>query len=68
MRTFECRKGRLAEQPIGHHVQMTYQSREWLGEVKAVRYDNGYYRLTVHHFNGEPWPFEPSLLSVNVID
>ena len=59
----------LAENPVGLHVKMTYKGRTLLGDVKATRRDEllGAIILTVHHFCGQPWPFEPGSYQVEVI-
>lgn len=43
--------------------------RELLGEVIDTFTDSeGLTRLKVRHFNGEPWPIEPWIGSVDVLD
>lgn len=64
------RQSRLAENAVNLHCAMIYKGREYLGTIAGVRYDDllGIYRLTVRHFNGELWDFEPSALSVNILE
>jgi hypothetical protein len=53
------------------HVVLEYQGRTLLGEIKDV-----YYRETgasgffckVRHFCGDPWPIEPSLLALEILE
>lgn len=60
----------LTHDPRGAHVTLTLAGRDLIGEVIAARYDEvaGCIRLTVRHFNGEPWPIEPTALAVNVLE
>jgi len=52
---------------------MTYQGKNYLGEIIDARYDDGFYRLTVRHMNGELWKdnqgkdFFPSAMSVDIL-
>lgn len=65
------RKGRLAVNPIGWHVTMSWQGRVLLGEITGATYQEhgaSGYRLTVRHFNGEPWPIEPIPVAVTVLE
>ena len=59
----------LKVDPMGAHVTLTYAGRTLLGEVTGVDRDEvcGVLRLTVKHFNGEPWPIQPSALAVDVL-
>ncbi len=60
----------LASDPAGRHVTMAYRGRTLLGEVQSAEFDHttGTIRLSVNHFNGEPWPFSPPARSVEVLD
>lgn len=60
----------LKVDPRGAQIAFDYQGRTLLGDVTGVRYDEvtGCIRLTVRHFNGEPWPIEPPASSVMVLE
>lgn len=60
----------LACYPRGAQVTMTYQGRTLLGDVVGVRRDEvtGAIMLSVRHFNGEPWPVDPSSWAVDVLE
>jgi len=61
--------GRLALAPI--QVKMEYKGRIYLGDVKGYRYCEYHapgWEVTVHHFNGEPWPFRPSPSVLTVLE
>jgi hypothetical protein len=66
---FRFLRGHLAEDVRGHYVSMPYRGRTLLGEVRSVDYNTvtGHYVLGVRHFNGSPWPINPTALSVDVI-
>jgi hypothetical protein len=64
------RKGRPAN-VVGAHARMEYGDRILLGDIRAIEYQEGPpsgYFLTVHHFNGEPWPIKPNAGAVFVLD
>lgn len=63
------RRGGLGENPIGLHVSFHSRERHLLGEVTGYFYSDtlGQVLLEVRHFNGEPWPIEPTFTAVNVI-
>ncbi len=53
--------------PVGLHVE----HNDKLGTVKAVIREPGpcyASRLIVHHFNGEPWDYQPLPAVCNVIE
>ena len=54
----------------GAQVVCQYGTRTLLGDVAKAYYKDfppyGY-RLKVKHFNGEPWPFDPSPLDVRLL-
>lgn len=56
--------------PWRAHVTLAIDGRVLLGEVVDAWYDkaSGCVRLRVRHFNGEPWPCEPSALDVDVLE
>jgi hypothetical protein len=65
--TFD-RKGEPKVDPVREYIALNRDGRRFLGEVVA------YYRdgdetpsVTVKHFNGEPWPFDPPLAVVEWI-
>ena len=56
--------------PIGAQVSMPYRGRILLGDVV-----DSYRRevpsgicLVVRHFNGEPWPFDPGFMAVDMLE
>lgn len=55
----------------GAHVTLSLGGRTLLGEVVEVRYRDvspcGFF-ATVRHFNGEPWPTEPSLAVLEILE
>lgn len=57
------------ENLVGLIVTMRCQGRLYLGEVKEMWRDDvtSTFRIRVNHFNGEPWPIEPSASSVQVV-
>ena len=70
-RPVKFERGRLAESLIGRHVELPYGDRMLLGEVVGIRWKDHPptgYKLTVRHFNGEPWPVEASVGAVYVLD
>lgn len=59
----------VAQDYRGAHATLSYHGRTLLGTIVNIWRDHiGYTRLTVRHFNGEPWPFEPCATSVNILD
>ena len=60
----------LAENPAGLHVVYEYAGRTLLGEVVSAEYrefgGSGVY-LTVKHFDGSPWPLQPSARCVRAL-
>jgi len=69
MRRFRFNKFGLAENPVGRHVYLDYQGRRLLGEVRECyrRETPSAIMLKVNHFNGEPWPIEPTATVVQII-
>lgn len=67
---FRYTKHDLAGDPRGAHVTLPYQGRTLLGTVTGADRDpvTGAIHLTVHHFNGDPWPLRPTALAVAVLD
>jgi hypothetical protein len=67
--TFQHTKHGLKYNPIGAHVMLHWQDRDLLGEVKRVHRNavSGAIILTVQHFNGEPWPVQPTSRAVTVL-
>lgn len=61
LRIFKHHRGKLAEDPLFHQVQINFEGRTLLGDVRGMKLDleTGRTKLVVHHFNGEPWPIEP---------
>lgn len=57
----------MREAYIGAHVTMKYRGRWLLGEVRHIIERKGVTWLTVHHFNGEPWPLEPADFEVSIL-
>ena len=51
-------------------VSMLHKGRTLLGDIKDVyRHPvTGVILCKINHFNGEPWPFEPRLLAVDILD
>jgi len=61
----------LACDPRHAQVRMEYKGRTLLGDVSGCyRAEDGApgTRLVVRHFNGEPWPFDPPALLVDVLE
>ena len=60
----------LARDYRGAHVSLEYKGRIYLGEIKDIQRDDqrGIYEATVQHFNGEPWPFNPALGVLDILD
>lgn len=59
----------LTQDPRGGHCTLEYQGRTLIGEVTGVyRNNHGYTLLTVKHFNGEPWPLDPSAMVVEMLE
>lgn len=60
------------EDPIGLIVRMEYRKRTLLGQVVDCGRDkknkNAYTYLYVNHFNGEPWPVQPLIWEVDVLE
>ena len=54
----------------GAHVTLTYQGRELLGTVKDIWYCEltGVYRCAISHFCGDPWPIEPRLGALEILE
>ena len=67
---FTLGKYGLKSDPRGAHVTMEWQDRKLLGEVKGVYRSEarGMIHLQVRHFNGEPWPIDPHVLAVDVLE
>ena len=67
---FTMTKYGLKSDPRGAHVTMQWKGRILLGEVTSAWRDEvtGAIRLSVRHFNGEPWSIEPTALSVDVLE
>ena len=69
---FAMTKYGFASDPRGAHVTMQWQGRTLLGEVTSAYYDDAsyvpYVRLRIRHFNGEPWPIEPTAMSIDVLE
>ena len=60
----------IAHDPRGAHVTLHYRNVTLLGEVYAL-YRNpvtGAIHLVVQHFNGEPWPIQPTSWAVDVLE
>lgn len=66
---FPYTKHGLTINPVGEFVTLTYNKRHLIGEVKRVTYNHtlGCFIATVQHFNGKPWPIEPTVLSLTWI-
>lgn len=66
---FKFSRHGIAENPIGAHVTLRYRDRDLIGTVVDVYRDEvlAATKLVVRHFNGEPWPIEPSAAIVNVL-
>ena len=67
---FPHNKYGIKHDPKGAHVTLEWKGRTLLGEVKSFAYDEvcGCIRLTVTHFNGDPWPIKPTSYAVDVLD
>jgi hypothetical protein len=66
----EITKHGLKQDPRHAQVSLPWRGRELLGDVTGCYRDEttGCVRLTVRHFNGEPWPIDPAAVAVNVLD
>jgi hypothetical protein len=56
---------------IGEHVtlEVGIPRRTLLGTVNDVyRNGDGRWLMRVRHFNGEPWPLEPSIYAVDILE
>ena len=53
----------LQVDPIGEYCALDYQGRRLLGEITSVYRDEvrGGMFATVRHFNGKPWPLQPTI-------
>ena len=62
--------GLLKADPRGAHVVLVIDGRALLGTVTGAAYDPaiGSFRFSVRHFNGEPWPLEPPVSAVDVLE
>ena len=60
----------LRVDPTGAQVVMRWQGRTLLGDVTGAYRDDvrGMTHLKVRHFNGEPWPVDPHVLAVEVLE
>ena len=60
----------LRHNPIGAQVSLEYRGRTLLGDVHAVSlcFVTGAILLYVRHFNGEPWPIQPTSRAVDVLE
>jgi hypothetical protein len=67
LRMFKFDHGKLAEDPVGHHVTMTFRRQELLGTVRYVDERHGMEFLTVQFFNGDWWPVAPAANEVGVL-
>jgi hypothetical protein len=57
--------------PVGAHVTMRRMGRQLLGEVRSFYRQPGtraVWLLRVHHFDGTPWPVEPMIGMVEVLE
>ena len=56
---------------IGLQVKTEIAGRVFLGDVidaRPTHNKRGDFSLTVRHFNGEPWPFDPLSSSVTILE
>lgn len=53
--------------PRGEFVSREYDGRTLIGEIVGVTGTGSARVATVRHFNGEPWPIEPSVYSLTWI-
>jgi len=60
----------LRSDPRGSQVMMPWRGRTLLGDVTEAYRDEtrGMVHLRVRHFNGEPWPLEPHIFAVDVLE
>lgn len=68
--TFPRTKFGFAVDPVGEYVRLDHQGRILLGEVTEIYLREFPYPCTmarVKHFNGEPWPIEPGVTSLQWI-
>lgn len=70
MAKFTFGKFGIQENPIGTQVTLDYNGRTLLGDVKGCYRSEilGCTKLIVHHFNGNPWPINPSAAVVEVLE
>lgn len=70
MAKFTFGKFGLKENPVGAQVSMEFNSRTLLGDVKGCYRSEilGCTKLIVHHFNGKPWPINPSAVAVDILE
>ena len=55
----------------GAQVALRVGERVLIGDVRDCYYQehgSAGFRFKVRHFNGEPWPFDPSVLAVEVLE
>lgn len=52
----------------GMQIQMDWQGQSLLGDVQSVYDTPSGQRLRVRHFNGQPWPVEPLVYEVTVLE
>lgn len=70
MTTFRHTSKGITPEPLRSHVVYTglLCDRTLLGEVvDTFTTHDGMTRLRVRHFNGEPWPIEPLMCTVDVL-
>lgn len=67
---FELTKYGVKQDVRGAHVTLEFKGRTLLGEVIGRYRDvtTGGIMLKVKHFNGEMWPFDPSITAVDVLE
>lgn len=67
---FQIGRFGMRADPRGAHVRLEIGGRTLLGEVRSSYYDERLRQtmLRVRHFNGEPWPFDPAALAVDVLE
>lgn len=66
---FEHTKHGLKHDPRGAQVTLEWRGRTLLGDVVGCRRDEitGAILLSVRHFDGTPWPIEPTSRAVDVL-